>query len=69
MIDDSFPSDYKSPSLFPHFQILTEKPKDMSKKDWEAYLVQKADYYAKLSAANAEVAQVAAGTAAQTTGN
>ncbi len=69
VIDDSFPSDYKSPSLFPHFQILTEKPKEMSKQDWADYLAQKADYYTKLNAANAQVAQVAAGAATQTAGN
>jgi vancomycin resistance protein YoaR len=69
IIDDSFPSAYKSPSLFPHFQILTEKPKDMSKQAWQDYLVQKADYYAKLAAANAEVAKAAEATSLQATGN
>lgn len=55
LIDDAFPSSYKSPDLFPHFEILNEKPKEWSKKRWEEYLVEKADYQAKLRAAYATV--------------
>lgn len=39
-IKDSFWSNYKSPSLFPHpgeDTTLTEKPKDWSEKQWRAY--------------------------------
>jgi len=42
LIDDDFPSNYKSPSLFPHPQDFTEKPADWSKKQWEEYLAAKA---------------------------
>ncbi len=55
IISDSFPSHYKSPDLYPHFEILTEKPKEWTKKQWEEYLVQKADYEAKLRAAYATI--------------
>lgn len=40
IIKDSFWSNYKSPSLFPHpgeETILTEKPKDWSAREWKAY--------------------------------
>jgi vancomycin resistance protein YoaR len=42
IINDSFKSNYKSPSLYPHpgqqqETILTEKPDNWSKKQWEAY--------------------------------
>lgn len=38
-INATFPSNYKSPSLFPHpgEEILTEKPKNWSGKQWKAY--------------------------------
>src|SRR6185369_10943498 len=39
-INDSFWSNYKSPSLFPHPNtnaVLTEKPKDWSDKQWKEY--------------------------------
>ena len=55
IINDAFPSSYKSPALFPHFEILNEKPKEWTKKQWEEYLVEKAAYQAKLSAAYATV--------------
>jgi vancomycin resistance protein YoaR len=55
IIDDSFPSNYKSPDLYPHFEILSEKPKDWTKKQWSEYLIQKADYESKLRAAYATV--------------
>lgn len=42
IIDATFPSSYKSPSLFPHPQELVEKPADWSKKQWDAYLAAKA---------------------------
>lgn len=39
IINATFPSNYKSPHLFPHpgEEILTEKPKDWSGKQWKAY--------------------------------
>jgi len=40
IIDADFPSDYKSPSHFPppgQQNILTEKPRDWSQKQWRAY--------------------------------
>lgn len=55
IINDAFPSSYKSPALFPHFEILNEKPKEWTKKQWEDYLVEKAAYQAKLNAAYATV--------------
>lgn len=55
IIDDDFPSNYKSPDLYPHFEILSEKPKEWTKKQWSEYLIQKADYEAKLRAAYATV--------------
>lgn len=55
LLNDSFPSSYKSPDLYPHFEILSEKPKDWTKKQWAEYLVQKNDYEAKLRAAYATV--------------
>jgi len=55
IIDDAFPSSYKSPDLYPHFEILSEKPKEWTKKQWSEYLIQKADYEAKLRAAYATV--------------
>ncbi|MBP9752099.1 MAG: VanW family protein [Candidatus Moranbacteria bacterium] len=55
VIDDAFPSSYKSPDLYPHFEILSEKPKGWTKKQWSEYLIQKADYEAKLRAAYATV--------------
>lgn len=55
IINDAFPSSYKSPALFPHFEILNEKPKEWTKKQWEEYLVEKSAYQAKLSAAYATV--------------
>jgi vancomycin resistance protein YoaR len=55
VIDDAFPSSYKSPDLYPHFEILSEKPKEWTKKQWSEYLIQKADYEAKLRAAYATV--------------
>lgn len=38
-IDQAFPSNYKSPSLFPHpgEEILTVKPKNWSEKQWKEY--------------------------------
>lgn len=38
-INDTFPSNYKSPSLFPHpgEEILTEKPKNWSSRQWKEY--------------------------------
>ncbi|MEI7750242.1 MAG: VanW family protein [Candidatus Moraniibacteriota bacterium] len=42
LINDDFPSNYKSPSLFPHPQDYTVKPTDWSKKQWEDYLAAKA---------------------------
>lgn len=38
-INATFPSNYKSPSLFPHpgDEILTEKPKNWSGKQWKEY--------------------------------
>ncbi|NTW14590.1 MAG: hypothetical protein HGA31_06225 [Candidatus Moranbacteria bacterium] len=42
IIDDKFPSNYKSPSLFPHPQDFTVKPAEWSKKQWEEYLAAKA---------------------------
>lgn len=41
VIHDSFPSNYKSPSLYPHPEEFTVKPDDWSKKQWEAYLAAK----------------------------
>lgn len=39
VIADEFRSSYKSPDLFPHPEdILTEKPDDWSKKQWQEYL-------------------------------
>jgi vancomycin resistance protein YoaR len=38
LIEDVFNSAYASPSKYPHpGQVLTEKPKDWSKKQWEEY--------------------------------
>jgi vancomycin resistance protein YoaR len=38
IIDDTFKSNYDSPSKYPHpGQEITEKPKDWSKKQWEDY--------------------------------
>lgn len=39
IINATFPSNYKSPSLFPHpgEEILTEKPKNWSGKQWKEY--------------------------------
>jgi len=42
LINDDFPSNYKSPSLFPHPQDYTVKPADWSKKQWDDYLATKA---------------------------
>lgn len=42
LFDDKFPSNYKSPSLFPHPQDLTVKPADWSKKQWDAFVASKA---------------------------
>jgi vancomycin resistance protein YoaR len=42
LFDDTFPSNYKSPSLFPHPQDLTVKPADWSKKQWDAFVASKA---------------------------
>ncbi len=55
IIDDAFPSNYRSPDLYPKFEILSEKPKSWTKKQWSEYLVQKADYEAKLRAAYATI--------------
>ncbi|NTW46351.1 MAG: hypothetical protein HGB18_04880 [Candidatus Moranbacteria bacterium] len=41
ILNDTFPSSYKSPSLYPHPQELTTKPADWSKKQWDAYLAAK----------------------------
>lgn len=42
ILNDSFPSNYKSPSLFPHPQPeLTAKPDNWSKRQWEDYLASK----------------------------
>lgn len=39
VIADEFKSSYKSPDLFPHPEdILTEKPDDWSKKQWQEYI-------------------------------
>lgn len=40
IINDTFPSNYKSPSLFPHpgqEPVYTTKPKDWSEKQWKEY--------------------------------
>jgi hypothetical protein len=38
MIEDVFNSAYDSPSKYPHpGQLLTEKPKDWSEKQWKQY--------------------------------
>ena len=42
MVNDTFPSNYKSPSLFPHPQDFTVKPPEWSKKQWDEYLAAKA---------------------------
>jgi vancomycin resistance protein YoaR len=42
LFNDTFPSSYKSPSLFPHPQDLTVKPADWSKKQWDAFVASKA---------------------------
>lgn len=57
IINDAFPSNYKSPSLFPKFELLNEKPKEWTKKQWQEYLVEKAAYQAKLSAAYATISK------------
>ncbi|HWQ59916.1 MAG TPA: VanW family protein [Candidatus Fimivivens sp.] len=62
IIDDTFASNYKSPSLFPHPQDYTEKPDDWSKKQWKAYLEAKA-------ASAATTAALMATTKPVTTGN
>lgn len=55
IIDDAFPSSYKSPNLYPKFEFLSEKPKDWTKKQWSEYLAQRADYEEKMRAAYATV--------------
>lgn len=42
ILEDTFPSSYKSPSLFPHPEDLTKKPDDWSKKQWDAFVAAKA---------------------------
>lgn len=61
-IDDAFPSNYKSPSLFPKFTMLNEKPKEWNKKQWEKYLAEKESYQAKLRAAYASIPKEEAAT-------
>jgi vancomycin resistance protein YoaR len=42
IITDDFPSNYKSPDLFPHPEdVFTEKPDDWSKRQWREYLAEK----------------------------
>lgn len=57
VFNDSFPSNYKSPSLFPHPQPeLTVKPDDWSKRQWEDYLTSKAAATTKPATAPATAA-------------
>ncbi len=63
IINDAFPSSYKSPSLFPKFTMLNEKPKEWNKKQWENYLAEKESYQAKLRAAYASIPKEETATA------
>ncbi len=62
LFNDEFPSNYKSPSLFPHPQDFTEKPADWSKRQWDEYLA------AKAAASTAKPTAVSE-SSAPTTGN
>jgi hypothetical protein len=57
IVNDSFPSDYKSPNLYPHPQNFTEKPSEWSKRQWNDYLAEKAISQAHLAAMLATVKQ------------
>lgn len=54
-LEDTFPSTYKSPDLYPHPEVFTEKPKDWSNRQWEEYLTKKAAAEAETAAAMAAI--------------